>query len=128
VAGSLPRLDQNLAQAHAGCKVSPAACLFARGDGVGRFCYQVLHARSEPCGRCAVKAVLETRQPAWSPRNEDLLSGESVPCHYAYPIFAGDAVDVLHRDGTRIPINLNAAIVYEGNREVATIGFFHDMR
>jgi hypothetical protein len=88
----------------------------------------VLHARSEPCGRCAVKAVLETRQPAWSPRNEDLLSGESVPCHYAYPIFAGDAVDVLHRDGTRIPINLNAAIVYEGNREVATIGFFHDMR
>jgi len=35
---------------------------------------------------------------------------------------------VLHRDGTRIPINLNAAIVYEGDREVATIGFFHDMR
>jgi two-component system, NtrC family, sensor kinase len=37
-------------------------------------------------------------------------------------------VEVLHRDGTRIPINLNAAIVYEGKREVATIGFFHDMR
>ncbi|MCU0540496.1 MAG: ATP-binding protein [Desulfobacterales bacterium] len=37
-------------------------------------------------------------------------------------------VDVLHHDGTRIPINLNAAIVYEGEREVATIGFFHDMR
>jgi signal transduction histidine kinase len=37
-------------------------------------------------------------------------------------------VDVLHRDGTRIPINLNAAIIYEGDREVATIGFFHDMR
>jgi PAS domain S-box-containing protein len=36
--------------------------------------------------------------------------------------------EVLHRDGTRIPINLNAAIVYEGGREVATIGFFHDMR
>jgi two-component system, NtrC family, sensor kinase len=200
-------------------------------DRVGRFCYQVLHARSEPCGRCAVKAVLETRQPAWSARNEDLLSGEAVPCHYAYPVFSGDAieavvsmemelpahsqieeqlqrsnaflrnlitsavdgvmaadkkgkviiyndtaeeifgygvqealatldiraiypdglerevmrqlrseahggrgklksylVDVLHRDGTRIPINLNAAIVYEGDREVATIGFFHDMR
>ena len=201
------------------------------GDGVGQLCYQVLHARSEPCGHCAVKTVLETRQPAWSPRNEDLLSGETVPCHYAYPVFAGDAieavvsmemelparsqieeklqrsnaflrnlitssvdgvmaadkkgkviiyndtaeeifgygvqealatldirtiypdglerevmrqlrseahggrgklrsylVDVLHRDGTRIPINLNAAIVYEGDREVATIGFFHDMR
>jgi PAS domain S-box-containing protein len=37
-------------------------------------------------------------------------------------------VDVLHRDGTRIPINLNAAVVYEEGREVATIGFFHDMR
>jgi PAS domain S-box-containing protein len=37
-------------------------------------------------------------------------------------------VDVLHKDGTRIPIRLNAAIVYEGDREVATIGFFHDMR
>ncbi len=37
-------------------------------------------------------------------------------------------VEVLHRDGRRIPINLNAAIVYEGEREVATIGFFHDMR
>jgi PAS domain S-box-containing protein len=37
-------------------------------------------------------------------------------------------VEILHRDGTRIPINLNAAIVYEGDREVATIGFFHDLR
>jgi two-component system, NtrC family, sensor kinase len=37
-------------------------------------------------------------------------------------------VEVLHRDGTRIPINLSAAIVYEGSREVATIGFFHDLR
>lgn len=37
-------------------------------------------------------------------------------------------VDVLHRDDTRIPINLNAAIVYDGEREVATIGFFHDLR
>jgi PAS domain S-box-containing protein len=37
-------------------------------------------------------------------------------------------VEILHRDGRRIPINLNAAVVYEGSREVATIGFFHDMR
>jgi PAS domain S-box-containing protein len=203
----------------------------SEGDGVGQLCYQILHARSEPCGHCAVKTALETRKPAWSPRNEDLLSDEAVPCHYAYPIFSGDEieavvsmememptrsqieeklqrsnaflrnlitsavdgvmaadkkgkviiyndtaeeifgygvqealatldiraiypdglerevmrqlrseahggrgklrsylVDVLHRDGTRIPINLNAAIVYEGDREVATIGFFHDMR
>jgi PAS domain S-box-containing protein len=37
-------------------------------------------------------------------------------------------VEVLHQDGTRIPISLNAAIVYEEDREVATIGFFHDVR
>lgn len=37
-------------------------------------------------------------------------------------------VDVLGKDGQRIPISLNAAIIYEGDKEVATIGFFHDMR
>ena len=37
-------------------------------------------------------------------------------------------VDVFHKNGDRIPISLNAAIVYEGDREVATIGFFHDLR
>ncbi|MBF0398211.1 MAG: PAS domain-containing protein [Desulfobacterales bacterium] len=37
-------------------------------------------------------------------------------------------VDVLRKDGQIIPICLNAAIVYEGDKEVATIGFFHDMR
>ncbi|MFZ5570193.1 MAG: ATP-binding protein [Thermodesulfobacteriota bacterium] len=37
-------------------------------------------------------------------------------------------VDVLRKDGEIIPIRLNAAIVYEGEREVASIGFFHDMR
>jgi PAS domain S-box-containing protein len=37
-------------------------------------------------------------------------------------------VDVVNKSGERIPINLNAAIIYDGDREVATIGFFHDMR
>ncbi len=37
-------------------------------------------------------------------------------------------VDVRHRDGSAIPISLNASIVYEGKKEVATVGFFHDMR
>ena len=37
-------------------------------------------------------------------------------------------VDVLRKDGEIIPISLNAAIVYEGDQEVATIGFFHDLR
>jgi PAS domain S-box-containing protein len=37
-------------------------------------------------------------------------------------------VEVVHKSGERIPINLNASIVYEGEREVATIGFFHDLR
>jgi len=37
-------------------------------------------------------------------------------------------IDVLSKDGETIPISLNAAVVYEGEREVATIGFFHDLR
>ena len=37
-------------------------------------------------------------------------------------------VDVLGKNGENIPISLNASIVYEEEREVATIGFFHDLR
>ncbi|MBU4317240.1 MAG: PAS domain S-box protein [Proteobacteria bacterium] len=37
-------------------------------------------------------------------------------------------VDFLRKTGEVIPISLNAAIVYEGEKEVATIGYFHDLR
>jgi len=37
-------------------------------------------------------------------------------------------VNVLSKKGETIPISLNASIVYEGKNEVATIGFFHDLR
>ena len=37
-------------------------------------------------------------------------------------------VDVLAKGGERIPISLYASIIYEDGREVATIGFFHDLR
>lgn len=37
-------------------------------------------------------------------------------------------VDVVTRHGDRIPISLDAAIVYEKGREVASIGIFHDLR
>ncbi|MDP3286468.1 MAG: ATP-binding protein [Desulfobacterales bacterium] len=37
-------------------------------------------------------------------------------------------VDVLGKNCENIPISLNASIVYEEEREVATIGFFHDLR
>jgi len=37
-------------------------------------------------------------------------------------------IDIIRKDGEKIPINLNASIVYEGGKEVASIGFFHDMR
>jgi len=37
-------------------------------------------------------------------------------------------VDVLRKNGDIIPISLNASIVYEGEDEVASIGFFHDLR
>jgi PAS domain S-box-containing protein len=35
---------------------------------------------------------------------------------------------VLAKDGEHIPISLYASIIYENDREVATIGFFHDLR
>ena len=35
---------------------------------------------------------------------------------------------LLHKDGGHIPINLSAAIVYQGQREVNTVGFFYDLR
>ncbi|MBF0210357.1 MAG: PAS domain S-box protein [Desulfamplus sp.] len=34
----------------------------------------------------------------------------------------------VRKDGTVTPIILNASIVYEGDKEVASIGFFHDLR
>jgi two-component system NtrC family sensor kinase len=37
-------------------------------------------------------------------------------------------VDVISKHGEIIPIFLNASIVYENDREIATIGFFHDLR
>jgi two-component system NtrC family sensor kinase len=37
-------------------------------------------------------------------------------------------VEVLHKSGQVLPINLNASIVYDGEKEVATIGYFHDLR
>jgi PAS domain S-box-containing protein len=37
-------------------------------------------------------------------------------------------IDVKRKDGKIIPILLNAAIIYEDQQEMATIGFFHDLR
>jgi PAS domain S-box-containing protein len=37
-------------------------------------------------------------------------------------------VDVLAKSGELIPISLYASIIYEEEQEVATIGFFHDLR
>jgi PAS domain S-box-containing protein len=37
-------------------------------------------------------------------------------------------VKFLRKDGEIIPISLNAAIVYEEDQEIATIGFFYDLR
>jgi two-component system, NtrC family, sensor kinase len=37
-------------------------------------------------------------------------------------------VDFLRKTNEVIPISLNASIIYEGQKEVATIGFFHDLR
>jgi PAS domain S-box-containing protein len=37
-------------------------------------------------------------------------------------------VDVISKGGEIIPIFLNASIIYENGQEIATIGFFHDLR
>jgi len=37
-------------------------------------------------------------------------------------------VTAVAKDGTTIPISLDASVVYENGQEVATIGFFHDLR
>lgn len=37
-------------------------------------------------------------------------------------------VKVVNKDGKTIPIRLNAAVIYEEENEIATIGFFHDLR
>ncbi|MEA3230204.1 MAG: ATP-binding protein [Thermodesulfobacteriota bacterium] len=37
-------------------------------------------------------------------------------------------VEVINKAGKRIPISLNASIIYDQEEEIATIGFFHDLR
>ncbi len=37
-------------------------------------------------------------------------------------------LDILSRGGERIPVNMTASIIYEGTREVATVGIFADLR
>jgi len=39
-----------------------------------------------------------------------------------------DDVELLCKDGSTVPIRLSAAIVYEDEVEVATVGFFYDLR
>jgi PAS domain S-box-containing protein len=36
--------------------------------------------------------------------------------------------EVVNRGGERVPVDMTAAIVFEGNREVATVGIFSDLR
>lgn len=37
-------------------------------------------------------------------------------------------VDLLCKDGTTVPIDLSASVVYDCGREAATVGFFYDLR
>jgi PAS domain S-box-containing protein len=37
-------------------------------------------------------------------------------------------IDIITKNGEIIPIKLNASIIYKEGRELATIGFFHDLR
>ena len=40
----------------------------------------------------------------------------------------GDLVHVLNKSGQRVPVRMNASIVYENGREIATIGYLRDLR
>lgn len=40
----------------------------------------------------------------------------------------GYRAEGMNKEGQVMPISLNAAIIYEGEKEIATIGFFHDLR
>ncbi len=37
-------------------------------------------------------------------------------------------IDSVRKDGSTVPLSLSASIVYEGDKEVATVGFFYDRR
>ena len=198
---------------------------------IGRKCHDVFYDRTSPCINCAVEDAMNNKEPTLRPKPEVELEVGSMPCYYAYPIYANGKVeawvsidfdlpirqgleDVLQRSNAFlrkllvsavdaviaadkkgrilifnemageilgydpeaapneieivdlypndtaydvmqklrsddyggkgnlrslhvdliaknkeiIPISLNAAIVYEEEKEVATIGFFHDMR
>lgn len=198
---------------------------------VGGLCHQVFYDRPEPCLKCAVQKSKETGLPALQPKLGEFTDSETIPCLYAYPVYADNKieafvsldfelparseievglqssnallrnlilsavdgviaadkkgrilifndmaaelfgysvaeamesldirdiypeqkemevmkalrsadyggrgklhsyeVEVINKNGERIPIDLNASIVYEGDREVATIGFFRDQR
>ena len=53
------------------------------------------------------------------------LRGEEYGGRHKLKFYPTQAV---RKDGTAIPINLNAALVCDGDQEVASIGFFHDRR
>ncbi len=36
--------------------------------------------------------------------------------------------EIIHKSGARVPVNMTASILYEGDREVATVGIFTDLR
>lgn len=198
---------------------------------IGKHCYKVLYSRSLPCINCSIKEAKNKRRPALTPKQENSVDLDEMPCYYAYPIFSGEDIeafvsmdfdiptrggleeklnrsnaflrnlifssvdcviaadkkgkilifndpaskvfgytedealdtlnvrniypgnqafevmrnlrseeyggkgklklyqtDVITKHGKIIPIKLNASIIYEKGREVATIGFFHDLR
>lgn len=36
--------------------------------------------------------------------------------------------EIIHKNGDRIPVSMSAAIIYEGGREIGTVGIFTDLR
>ena len=64
----------------------------AECGGAGPICHEVFFHRPDPCADCAVQIVLETRQPAWSHRRDEISGADKVSCLYAYPMLSSDGV------------------------------------
>lgn len=109
---------------------------------LGKKCHEYFYGFSSPCNDCVVKIAMETAEPVSRSRPEPERSVVQIADLYPEGVarrimrtlregkgyLRSHVVDVIAEDGQVIPISLNAAIVYDDKREIATIGYFHDMR
>ena len=80
------------------------------------------YTREEAMARLDIRDIYpddEAREVMRMLRSEDMGGRGKLKSH---------RVELLARSGEQIPVSLNASIIYEGGEEVATIGYFYDLR